>query len=97
MVVREALDLMSMDGRKPLPIRGAVQWLLIHYHGQGNQITNTLYGPDGVADRPSACVKWLVGELGKLRPGTHEGEVYDLLRSRELKSFLANLQKPGAV
>lgn len=93
LVVNEAIDLIGMDGRKPLPIRGAVQWLLIHYHGQGNQITNTLYGPDDVPDRPSACVSWLTAELKNLRPETHEGEVYDVLRSPKLRTFIADLQK----
>jgi hypothetical protein len=93
LIVNEALDLISLDGRKPLPIRHAVQWLLIHYHGQGNRVSNTLYGPDGVADKPSDCVSWLTNELRNMRPETHDGEVYDLLRSPKIRAFIADLQK----
>ena len=93
LVVNETLDLIGLDGRKPLPIRGAVQWLVIHYHGQGNRASNTLYGPDDVADRPSDCVLWLTSELRNLRPETHEGEIYDLLRSPRMRAFIKDLQK----
>ncbi|EFO32520.1 hypothetical protein TRICHSKD4_2320 [Roseibium sp. TrichSKD4] len=95
-VANEALDLLRQDGRKPLPIRGAVQWLLIHYRGQGHRVSNTLYGPDGVPNRPSECVLWLTSELTNLGHKTDEGEVYDILRSPKMRTFVADLQKPPA-
>lgn len=90
----EALDLARIGGKRPLPIRGALQWLLVHYHAQHHQITVTLYGPDEQPNKPSECVKWLSEQMAPLYPKSSEQMIYNRLRQKDMVQFIANLQKP---